>query len=259
MAANTEPGLDRPPIFEAVVGVVFAPLSLSLVRLAQSYALWSEEFPATQDAPPLPPVIPAGQGPAFQIGLVPGGLSTRYLFVSASGEYLLQLQNDRLLLNWRKVDNDSEYPGYGELRKRFVSLLQRFDSFASDSGVGPIRATSTEFTYFNRIKGRPDYSIFSIFQKLPSRVPGDAAYMQFSEVRNLLSLSGIPGQVNIACEPILNAGDPEMQLSIATRHFSASVPFDEHLIGLIDEGHAASRETFFGLTTDSVQEGWGRR
>jgi len=64
---------------------------------------------------------------------------------------IVQLQKDRLLHNWKKVEEKDEYPHYSKVIKMFRDRLEAFELFLTDIGLGPIKPLQYEMTYVNHI------------------------------------------------------------------------------------------------------------
>src|SRR6185437_8405634 len=91
---------------EVVLGVHFqAPLPLAIIDVAD----WVNEFsdhPIVQQIQALPTVnLPTEDGPqmAFEIG-VAGLTIPRMLLRSADGRYSVQLQGDRFVVGWSRIE-----------------------------------------------------------------------------------------------------------------------------------------------------------
>src|SRR5258706_6722338 len=114
-ASRRLPNFEPPPVSEVVLGVQFE--SLKAFRIVHIGMLWQEfreKFPLTEEHAPLEPVIER-----FGINHAVGKVSLQILdappiprcwFLNAAGADLIQIQSDRFLRNWRKVEEDSEYP-----------------------------------------------------------------------------------------------------------------------------------------------------
>ena len=100
------PSFERPPVVEVAVGVHFLQLpglnTVALLRLAQ---MWVTRFPIVREQPASPPPgLPVGPI-IFQVqnALPP----LRYWLLTDDESLLVQIQHDRLLLNWRQVSRRS--------------------------------------------------------------------------------------------------------------------------------------------------------
>ena len=152
---TTGPEFERPPVAEVALAVYFArPLRIPSAQLGRLWARWSDQYPRTEDQPPLP-AIPIESFPAppnflpFQVmGGFPG---PRVWFLSEDGNHVLQLQADRLILNWRKSSTDDTYPHYDQLRPKFAAALQQFLDHISGENLGPLDFSQAEVTYINPV------------------------------------------------------------------------------------------------------------
>ena len=64
---------------------------------------------------------------------------------------LIQIQGDRLILNWRRGAQSEPYPRYSHIIERFRSALASFIQFAMSEKLGDVVPTQCEVTYVNHI------------------------------------------------------------------------------------------------------------
>ena len=252
---------ENPPVREAVIGIEFNPLPLSILDLAKLSDGWRAEFPIVQEHPALDPstaVAPGYGGPGILFGS--GVPPVRLWLVEPSGHFLIQLQRDRLLLNWRKVAEDSEYPRYAALREKFTGLLSHLRGFLrSIHPEADISVTVAEFTYINRIAtaGRAD-SVFSVLREPTTPLPGEPLVVRFQEIRNVHHPeTAAPGQLAISTEPAVVDGVAEIQLTVSTKFFPTAISEDAAVLGVLDEARNVSRQAFVAFTTESMHANWG--
>ena len=134
------PDMTDPPVAEVVCGIFFAPLfTLDALALGAYWGSRREDFPNRR-------VLSAV---TEEEGILLGDLPPlRSWMVSKSGEYLLQLQQDRFYLNWR-AGKDRKYPRFKDTNGRLgiVSLVQeefeRFGEFCQrETGERPTIVTA---------------------------------------------------------------------------------------------------------------------
>jgi uncharacterized protein (TIGR04255 family) len=139
-------------VIEVAVGVHFLQLpgfnSVTLVRLADK---WHDRYPKTQEQPALPPEAPGGPGQLFTIQLHNSLPPVRLWLIGEQESSLVQVQHDRLLLNWRKVHENDPYPRYGTLREDFSRLWSEFGDYVTGGDFGVFQPILAEVTFFNRI------------------------------------------------------------------------------------------------------------
>jgi len=135
----------RPPVIEVAIGIEFVtPAPLAVQSVFDLRETLGEAYPRVELQPPLPPLPPLGVSGTY-LGLQFGGPANRWWFLSGDDSRLIQLQQDRLLLNWRRTAQDSVYP-------RFHSLLPEFLDLAGSVGaaVGNLQILSMQTDYYNR-------------------------------------------------------------------------------------------------------------
>jgi uncharacterized protein (TIGR04255 family) len=108
------------------------------------------EYPLFEDQAPLAPLrLENAASSEPQILTMPP--LRRVFFVQPPGNFLIQLQQDRLLHNWRKTDDKDEYPRYERAYDRFVSAWRQFEAFLEQVSLPPAHAKVFELTYINHI------------------------------------------------------------------------------------------------------------
>lgn len=142
------PSFKLPPVIEVAVGVHFLQLpgldTVALVRLVEG---WRKRFPKVQEQLALPPL-----GPATFVFPVGGSVPPVRLWALTEDESLLiQVQHDRLLINWRKQQGDAPYPRYNVLRAELATIWSDFEHYIENSEFGVLQPGAAEVTFFNRI------------------------------------------------------------------------------------------------------------
>jgi len=153
MPDRTSPDFDAPPVVEVAIAAYFQPLSgLRSTHLNEIHDLWKADFPGVEEVQPAPPVpeVGAEAKPEIKFEVVNTPVS-RYMFTSADGRLLIQVQRDRLVFNWLKIDGGDTYPRFASLLPQFSSAYESFTSFVERSGIGPVRPTQAEVLYVNAI------------------------------------------------------------------------------------------------------------
>jgi len=69
----------------------------------------------------------------------------------SSENTLLQLQNDRILFNWRRIGDDDEYPRFEYVYESFNKYAELFQEFLESNDLGQIEPVECELTYINHI------------------------------------------------------------------------------------------------------------
>jgi uncharacterized protein (TIGR04255 family) len=113
-------------------------------------------FPGTEEHPPVPQTlehfgIPISfAAPQFQILNIPP--MPRQMFVSEDGTFVVQVQQNRFTVNWRRRLPEDEYPRFETILAKFELYASQFAAFLEDEALGSLRIKQAEVTYVNRIE-----------------------------------------------------------------------------------------------------------
>ncbi len=109
--------------------------------------------PTYRDAPVLPQVpVEARDAAAFSINFQLGpAAGTRTTFQTPIGERMVQIQGDRVVLNWQRTVDAPEYPGYDVLRPEMIDLFQHLRATCTQVGGSQPQASQVEVHYVNPI------------------------------------------------------------------------------------------------------------
>ena len=168
------PTFDRPPLVEVALGIEFVPLAdFGAIQMGRLADRWSEHFPNVQEHPPLPPNPPIGLADPANGGLIVnmGAPGIRLWLLNEKQDQLVQVQRDRLVINWRASGDTSPYPRYHEaLRPTFLRQYDQFLTFLEESGLTMPRPLTVEVTYVNMIATSGD-GPFDLSSVLRSQAP----------------------------------------------------------------------------------------
>jgi len=149
------PDYEKPPVIEVVCGIQFKPLSNFR---ATTYGLfWQtirDEYPKVEDMPPLPEVIeqflPSTKRNEPQLEVLKKPPLPRVFFIHKDPVWLIQLQPDRFIHNWRKEGRDF-YPRYPVVFNKFWNAWERFLEFVKKEGLDDPLINQLEISYINHI------------------------------------------------------------------------------------------------------------
>lgn len=148
---SRRPHFDKPPVIEVICGVQFQPLRDWRTSYYGLY--WTaikNEYPNTEDHPPLGKLKLDEKAPEeLQVAILPP--LRRAFFVTEPGNYLIQVQPNRFLHNWRKLSDEEEYPRYEDAYARFVTQWDGFQQFVRKVGLSTPQPEVYELTYINHI------------------------------------------------------------------------------------------------------------
>jgi uncharacterized protein (TIGR04255 family) len=271
-AVNALPQFRKPPVTEVVQGIQFLPVALTPVHQGLFYQSVREQFPKLNVVPALLPVVERfdldGSGaspppPEFIIGAPQ--LAHRMWFVSADELNLIQVQNDRLLFNWRHQPHTPDYPHYQHVRYGFEEAFVKFQKLVSDEKLGEFTVTMAELSYFNQIVppsdvglDRPD-RIFAWWPDTSASAMGRQEIISFSMQRRLTAEDGSPiGRLyaNVSPAPVPDR-PPFYALELTVRGYPVGPGLEGALV-LHDLAHEAIVTTFAAMTTSEMHDLWER-
>jgi hypothetical protein len=268
---------DSPPVNEVALAVQFTDPVVDLELLAALARNLKGDFPQQQQQPPLPRMVEAvsSLGPPqfeFQFGATS---FPRTWFLSSEGHRLVQVQSDRIVLNWRRLEGSEPYPRYGSLYGVLSDLLTRLHTLAEEAGKTPINVNFCEISYINEIavpgvetgQSHPDLSrIISLVTDVRGRefLPQaeDAQFQARWRIPPDQLPPGTPvGRLYVAVGPAFRAAT---QLPIYTMNLTSRIvpaPFTELMnsLDILDIGHEWIVRAFADLTTEEMHAVWERR
>lgn len=146
MATTPIPSYVRPPLTEVACGVQFSPLPLQTRHIGQFWTELREEYPLTQDAPPIPEVT---DSPGINIMTLP---PLRRVFIATkTTDYVMQVQEARFHHNWRLTPG-LQYPRFETVFSRFIQAWGRFSEFVKRQTMPEPKPNRYELTYINELE-----------------------------------------------------------------------------------------------------------
>ncbi len=260
------PEFDAPPVVEVALGVQFRPLfGLRPIELAGLREQWRLDYPLVQDQPPLPQQIEAPTGGTPQVQFVVGpALQTRIWFLNQAQTELVQLQHDRLTVNWRQATPEAAYPRYRYVRDVFEHRFEELEAFVTKRQLGSLDVTQAEVTYINVIEPEAD-QLGRLDRVFRNWQPPTSSHLGEPEQARALLVFRVPGtgrnpvRMYVATDPTQRPdGRPAYFFTIAVR----GAPTEETLessLRFMDQSHSHIVRSFTELTPERMHSLWGRR
>jgi uncharacterized protein (TIGR04255 family) len=192
----------------------------------------------------------------------------RYWFENPGEPDLLQLQQDRLLRNWRQApDRARVYPRYETVRDAFKGDMEAFESWLRSEGLGKLMPNQCEVTYINVIK-LPDGSnphtqlhrisnVWSENITLPDSEKLEHALVQLTSVFDHDGKAA--GRTYTTFQPAftLDLSEPIVKLDITARGKPLGETVDD-AFRFLDLARAEVVNTFTSITTPEMHKFWER-
>ncbi|HED19571.1 MAG TPA: TIGR04255 family protein [Gammaproteobacteria bacterium] len=267
------PDFDRPPLDEVALSVQFDPIQR--LQTPQIGLFWSElrsAFPKTEQHPPLDPVTERfGPSPRpsvrFEISNAPP--APRCWFLKEDSTELIQVQQDRLIHNWRSLDTGDSYPRYEHVRRQFESELEAFCNFLRSEKIGEFSPNQCEVTYTNAIVSGKGWDRHGQIGRLLA--PISMAYSddflaepestRFQTQYVFNDDAGKPlGRLHISCQPAFKASDtsPIYLLNMIARGAPNGMEVSD-ILNFIDMGREWIVRGFASITTPEMHKIWERK
>jgi uncharacterized protein (TIGR04255 family) len=266
---------DRPPVNEVALAIQFSAPLIDVEVLGALTTRIKQAYPGRQQQPPLPRMQePTGLLNPPQIEIQPffPGLP-RTWFVTADGHFLIQIQQDRLAINWRKMSGEEPYPRYAEVRRRMSELIESLRSAVDAVGAQDVPIDFVELSYFNEISvpgakpGDPHPNLASFLRVIDWT--SDQAFLGTPEDSQLQARWRIPpeqlppgadvGRLYASILPGLSATTqtPLYVMNLIARIVPPIGASVDGALDIVDVGHDWIVRSFADLTTEEIHEQWG--
>ena len=260
------PDFRNPPVREVAVGVHFEPLRS--LRQAHFGLFWERirtDYPITEDRESLSPQILSeiALEPAFQLVVSDSPPLNRAWFMSNDRSLLVQLQNDRLIHNWRY--QGEEYPHFEPLLTYFQQAYGQLKSMLADLELSKPQRTQVEVTYVNQIEAESLERMFREYVSLPIQAEGVAVLPDRETLALrypiLMNESQI-GRLHIEAVPRVqdtpSRATESYRLVLAFRAASSKADEIEADAELLRRGRETIVQVFTALTREEDHKKWGR-
>ena len=202
---------------------------------------------------------------------MPANHPSRYWFVSADGNELLQVQHNRLTHNWRRQKAEDRYPHYEPLRTKFDAEIAVAQDVFRELGLGEIVCNQCEVSYINLIMlddgTDPNSRLSEIFTFVTEEY-SDAYLSTMNMERGRFDFSYmIPdksgkepiGRLHLGTQPVVHRPDnrPAIRFGVTAR----GKPVDETVgsaLSWLDIGREAGVRAFTSATKKEMHRLWGR-
>ena len=235
---------SNPPINEVVLATYFNP-PIADLRNEHVGLLWEKiryDFPTVQQQPPLPP------RPGSELNM----LSTeffpmpRYWFVGRDDTYVIQIQKDSFIFNWRRRGS-AVYPGFdSNLKPTFDKYYSIFSEFVrAEVGQPSLSIELCELTYINTID-RCD--LWSSLEDAPKVIPSLSIPKPTPDANALLFNCGY--FYDVGFNTTLNLGFRTGPLPGAPE--ATKLVVEIKLIGRTEEKTKSAADQWFQMSHDRV-------
>lgn len=266
------PDFRKPPVAETVLSLQFEPIpGLTSAHLGVLWTRFRQELPLIEEHPQLPPVFEKFEPPSpaqIEVTIEEKPPLPRVWFVNETKTELIQMQSDRFIHNWRKMEGMEPYPHYEPIREKFRSEVAVLEAFLRDEKLGALAVNQCEVTYVNHVEPAGVWDRHGQLEKVFSMWSGlvNASFLPNPEDAGLRMRFVIPdgngkplGRLHVVVHPAWKKTDnsPILALNLTAR----GAPIGEGIEGafaFFELGRRWIVKGFADLTTPEMHRVWER-
>jgi uncharacterized protein (TIGR04255 family) len=269
------PQWETPPIDEVAISVQFNDIpGFKIVHYGElAERLQKVGLTRHEDQSPIPAsfevfgkrVVPAQF--QFQAVNVP---FPRVWYMTKDKHRLVQVQPDRFIYNWRKVEGEGKYPRFSDVLPEFWDRCQVFQTFLADKGLPQLSLNQCELSYFNNIDVQHNETYHQAFARvfrlwsslsiapLTSGVRPEQDAGNFNLSYIVRDKDGTPlARVHSSVQAAERGNKPVIRFSLVFRGpWTKSVGQD--LMEFFGFGREAIVRLFDAMITEQMHTQWGR-
>ncbi len=250
------------PLTEVICGITFDAPDFASVHFGLYWQSIQARYPS----------LPKDTQPIGEIPLlaIPPKLR-RVWFESIDQAKVVQLQADKFLYNWRKVDQSVEYPHFQDVYQGFAAEWQHFEAWwrqlwqaqqaaPTFPGLDPIRAAQYELTYLNQIGHELGWHSAADTQRIFKFLAGNWGDFPLSQPNahqfNLeFALPEGMGTLAISISQGIELANnqPVLICELTARSADAMRP----IAGWFEAAHESMVQSFLHLLNEDVKTAWG--
>jgi len=258
----------KPPVNEVYISLQTKQPSFPADNFGELVKVFGTQYPKLNAHPKLDRNAELAEPGILSLQLeMITNLGQRFWLISEDDTRVLQIQDDRFVLNWRRRKQEAEYPRYKTIRQEFESALSKIVAARNLDANDLI--DFCEVSYTNHIElpdgEDPRGQMHRIFRHLR---PIDLGMSDLALEESAFSMGfritdaqgGFMGRMRLNVTPAILRKEKRVitqaQLAYRGKPASASV---ESALAFCDAGHLAIVSAFDRLTTDEMHKYWGKK
>jgi uncharacterized protein (TIGR04255 family) len=267
------PDFAQPPVDETALSLQFAPLAgFGIPHFGLYWQKIRSDYPKYEIQQPIPSVQEqlatnsrTGMGMQFGISLV-AAPEIRCWFLDSTGNRLLQIQNDRFVLNWRKITGAEAYPRYPTSRESLRMEWGRFCDFLNSEKLESPKVNQCEVTYVNHIEYEKGWQGYGELDKVVAALATPKAKNRFLpdpervNMQVVYRLGDNAGRLYVSFVPVIRVRDSKevLQMTLIARGAPKSSSIDD-VFQWLDLGRRWVVRGFADFTTEGMHRVWGKQ
>ena len=246
-----------PPINESYMGFQYtlAPNEWNTLDYGEFYSTVRSDFPIFQEHDEIAPFAEGNQ-------IMFGGLPPlrRVWLIKKDSRELLQIQRDRFLYNWRKIQVSDSYPRFENLSQSFKNYWNSFESYCLDKKKSKPQIQYVEFTYTNVIDDKNGFDgVLTGLSKITSFIDFSNLHRGikgFNLALNLESKSNKQTVIQVVLRDGMNVQTKKHVLYIELKSV-IKLDDKDKAFQWLDQIRLELRDLFCDLTAAEAHKVWG--
>jgi uncharacterized protein (TIGR04255 family) len=268
------PNFKRPPVSEVVLSIQFASLEdFKSVHVGLFWRVVRSKYPKVSEQAPINPTFETfgartAISPGVQFATFLSPPMPRYWFEKEGEPWLLQIQQDRIVYNWRQQEPQSVYPHYEAIRDRFAREVDVFSKFLQAEMLGEMRVNQCEVTYVNTIDLPDKDDTHRSLQEITPLWAGNTSCPLPGELEDVLvqtrcvfgDADNKIGRTYVKIQPAIRQSDQRsvFRVEVLARGKPADASI-EAALDLLDIERKQVVNTFAAVTTPAMHEIWEKK
>ena len=270
---GTLPKFRKPPVIEVAISVSFKPLErFSNAHLGLFWQQVRSGFPDPTDAEPIDSQFERFGDERMTRARLPklrflrgSPVASRLQLASADGHTMVQVQNGRLVYNWRRLDNGKDYPSWGRVRPAFDTAQGQLSAFIEAEELGVLEPTQWEVTYVNHFFRGREWQTPADWHRVVPGVIGSAVSISMGDLESCGAnwhylFPDNTGRLHVDLSHGFGGIDDDAQELLVLQLTARGPVDDEHsLDDGLELGHAGIVRGFAEITGDDAHQMWERQ
>ncbi|HVT12811.1 MAG TPA: TIGR04255 family protein [Fimbriimonadaceae bacterium] len=256
-------------MIEVALSIQFSPIQgFHLAYVGEFRQSFLPDLSETSDQPPLEHIVEPMPG-SFSFHFMGQAMFPRVWFHDPANTKLVQIQQDRLIWNWRKGNPEDQYPRFEPIFGSLSGAFDQFERFLMAKGLEAPQIDQCELTYVNVISSAAHYAGVQdtprLFSFVSSTDRGDflpvAENVTFQLRYVITGEDNVPrGRLYIEGSPIIEVGTgrPAFMLKLVAR----GAPIGDGFSGASDFLHLGREwivRGFTDITSKEMHDYWERQ
>ena len=258
------PEYESPPVVEVALAVQLdRAVGCKAHHLAEIARRWEDDHPNVEERTPLPTMGFGSDGPDLTLDVSDKIETPRLWLQSAAGDRVVQLQQDRIVVNWKQGTAAGTYPRYRSIRKALLEAWNKLSASISDLDLDLPQPSICEVQYINHLGPSQGWRSAEDTQWFIAPWNGTMSdeFLPTDHHGRMLLHFHLPekrGWLNIEGWTTDREGGEKLFVLRLTSRGRASSPDIDDALDFMDLAHEWIVRGFTSATTAEAHKKWGR-